>query len=133
MPQLPTDTEVQAVMDAVLADAARTGRAPTVAEVERRLGIRHATFYRHYRPLIIEYFRPKTQPISTPAKPATAEANDGKAVTRLRQENTELRKLLNIYAETIRQLTEDNTALKSKIQTYGGIIQLDTRRPPSHM
>ncbi|WP_030458798.1 hypothetical protein [Kitasatospora sp. NRRL B-11411] len=133
MPQLPTDTEVRAAMDAVIADAARTGRAPTVAEVERRLGIRHATFYRHFRSLIIEHFRPKIPPISAPAKPATAEANDGKTITRLRQENTELRKLLNIYAETIRQLTTDNSDLKSQLQRSSGIVHLDTRRPPSHL
>ena len=61
------------------------------------------TFYRHYQPLIVDYFRPKAQDGSQPTTAADQET-DHKTMKRLRQENTELRKLVNIYAEEIRQL-----------------------------
>jgi hypothetical protein len=49
---LPADDQVNAVMTPVLAQAAETGRKPTVTAVERDLGIPHATFDRNYRDLI---------------------------------------------------------------------------------
>ncbi|MFJ7249782.1 hypothetical protein ACIQWA_34810 [Kitasatospora sp. NPDC098652] len=129
MLELPTDAEVKQAMDEVLAQAAQSGRVATVTAVERKLGMRHATFYRHFQPMIAEYFRPRAQPDSTPAMLATTdEPNASQTMARLRQENTELRKLVNIYAETIRQPTIDNTNLEAKIQTLNGITRLKPRR-----
>jgi hypothetical protein len=44
-------------MDSVLDQSAATGRCPTVAAVERHLGILHATFARHYQDLVAAYFQ----------------------------------------------------------------------------
>ncbi|AJE82004.1 MULTISPECIES: hypothetical protein [Streptomyces] len=125
--ELPTDAQVKQAMDDVLAEAARTGRTATVTAVERRLGLRHATFYRHYQPLITDYFRPKAQVGSQPAATTAADAENDRTMKRLRQENTELRKLTNIYAETIRQLTIDKTALEAQVQALSGVTQLRPR------
>lgn len=127
--ELPTDTQVKQTMDDVLAEAARTGCAATVTAVERRLGLRHATFYRHYQPLITDYFRPKAQVGSQPAAMTAAEEEtDSGIMKRLRKENTELRKLVSIYAETIRQLTIDKTALESQVQALSGVTRLQPRK-----
>ncbi|MEU6381688.1 hypothetical protein ACWD64_36190 [Streptomyces antibioticus] len=114
-------------MDAVLADAARTGHTPTVTEVERRLGIRHATFYRHYRSLITDHFRPRAaRPQDEPAagSPDDAEEPVRQALHRVRQENTELRKLVQIYAENVRQLTVRNEELERELQVSIGVRRL---------
>ena len=57
---LPTTDAVRAAMDSVLASAAAAGRRPTITAVERRLGIPHPTFYRHYQQLITDYFQPRS-------------------------------------------------------------------------
>ncbi|WP_424534410.1 hypothetical protein ACOZ38_29485 [Sphaerisporangium viridialbum] len=120
---LPTDEQVQQAMDQVLTQSAETGRAPTITAVERRLGIRHATFYRHYQHQITGYFHPRAQRTRPPAAddpgnnvPETAQ----QTLQRVRQENTELRKLVQIYAETIRQLTVDHTALSAELDKSRG-------------
>jgi hypothetical protein len=126
---LPTDTQVKQAMDDVLAEAARTGRAATVTAVERRIGLRHATFYRHYQPLITDYFRPKAQTSSQPtATTGTEEETNHKTMKRLRQENTELRKLMNIYAETTRQLTLRATEVEKALEAQTGVTPIRPRR-----
>ncbi|MFD8725301.1 hypothetical protein ACFV2H_47025 [Streptomyces sp. NPDC059629] len=112
---LPDANTVKAAIDTVLAEAATRGRRPTVTAIERRLGIPHATFHRHYADLINTHFRPR---IPEPAQPATttasaaadrAEAN----LSRLRRENTDLRRTVALYEEAIRQLTLENDSLRS--------------------
>jgi hypothetical protein len=109
---LPDADTVKAAIDSVLEHAAATGRRPTVTTVERRLGIPHATFHRHYSDLIDEHFRPR---IPSPAQPAPGEKTSGHTeanLRRLRQENTDLRRSLELYEEAIRQLALENDALR---------------------
>jgi hypothetical protein len=109
----PPDADtVKAAIDTVLEHAAATGRRPTVTAVERRLGIPHATFHRYYSDLIDEYFRPRI-PVSARPAPGekTSERTEAK-LHRLRQENTDLRRTLELYEEAIRQLTLENDALR---------------------
>lgn len=109
LPDADTDT---AAIDAVLDRAAATGHRPTITSVERCLGIPHATFHRHYSDLIDEHFRPR---IPAPAQPAPGEKTSGHTevnLRRLRQENTDLRRTLELYEQAIRQLTVENDALR---------------------
>ncbi|WP_405787054.1 cell division protein ZapB [Streptomyces sp. NBC_00029] len=101
-------------MDTVLADAAARGRRPTLTAVERRLGIAHATFYRHYSDLIAGYFQPRIPRSAASADDGQADADEpaARAVRRLRQENIELRRTVEIYSEMIRQLATENDALR---------------------
>ncbi|MFE9604534.1 hypothetical protein [Streptomyces hokutonensis] len=129
--ELPTDTQVKQAMDDILAEAVRTGRTATVTAVERRLGLRHATFYRHYQPLITDYFRPKAQVGSQPTATAAGatDAETGReTMKRLRRENTELRKLVNIYAETIRQLTLRASEAEKALEAQAGVTQIRSWR-----
>lgn len=127
---LPADDQVNAVMARVLAQAAENGRKATVTAVERALGIPHATFDRNYRHLIDD-FRQRAHDQSSTAK-RTRAASSGKdpdqVIQRLRRENEDLRRLVKIYAESIRQLTLDHLELQAKLNATAGITTLPTRR-----
>lgn len=125
---LPDANTVKAAIDTVLKEAASSGRRPTVTAIERRLGIPHATFHRHYADLIDTHFRPRilAPQAATPTdRPQAAEAKE-ENLRRLRQENTDLRRALALYEEAIRQLILENDALR------GGraVVALPTRALP---
>jgi hypothetical protein len=111
-----------------LAQAAETGRKPTVAAVERDLGIPHATFDRNYRHLI-DGFRQRAHDQAAAAKQTRA-IRSGKdpdqVMQRLRRENEDLRRLVKIYAESIRQLTLDHLELQAELNATAGITALPT-------
>jgi hypothetical protein len=123
---LPADDQVSAVMARVVAQAAENGRRATVTAVERALGIPHATFDRNYRHLI-EDFRQRAQQQATAARTAepVSTCNDpGQVVQRLRRENEDLRRLVKIYAESIRQLTLDHLELEAKLNAAASVTTL---------
>jgi uncharacterized protein YceH (UPF0502 family) len=112
---LPDTDTVKAAIDTVLAEAAARGRRPTVTAIERHLGIPHATFHRHYAGLIDTHFRPHVPEPAQPATTTSSSAADACAesnLSRLRRENTDLRRTLALYEEAIRQLTLENDALR---------------------
>ena len=125
--ELPTDDEVHAAATELFADAARAGRKATLAELERRLGIPHATFYRNY-PQTIELFqRHKNERLAGDA-PAAKPANDpAETVVRLRRENEDLRRTVHIYAESIRQLTLTNQELRAALHEQAGVTELSRK------
>ncbi|MFF4402633.1 hypothetical protein [Streptomyces sp. NPDC001480] len=125
---LPDADTVKAAIDAVLEEAATSGRRPTITAVERRLGIPHATFHRHYTNLIDTHFRPR---IPAPALPTThpespPDVRREENLSRLRQENTDLRRTLALYEEAIRQLALENDALRKGAT----VVPLTTQRRP---
>ena len=128
--QLPADDQVTVVMERVLAEAAENGRRATVTAVERVLGIPHATFDRNYRHLA-EDFRQRAQrqaAAARPAGPVSAGNDPAQVMQRLRRENEDLRRLVKIYAESIRQLTLDHLELEAKLNTAVGVTALADRR-----
>jgi len=131
---LPDAETVKAAIDMVLEDAATRGRRPTVTAIERRLGIPHATFHRHYADLIDTHFRPhipRTTPTSAQAQSSEPDEQREANLARLRKENTELRRTLTLYEEAIRQLAIENETLR----TGAAVIPLQARHrrasPPS--
>lgn len=128
---LPAEDQVNAAMARVLAQAAETGRKATVTAVERALGIPHATFDRNYRHLI-EDFRQRASDQSATAKQASAISSGkdpNRVIQRLRRENEDLRRLVKIYAESIRQLTLDHLELQAKLNASAGITTLPGHHP----
>lgn len=127
--QLPTDDQVRLAMAQVMAEAAENGRRPTVSAVEVRLDVTHATFYRNY-PELIEEFKAQIAEHRESKKPANAEpgASPEEVVARLRRENEDYRKLVKIYAESIRQLSVDNTRLREAAESRAGVADLSERR-----
>ena len=128
--QLPSDDQVTVVMERVLAQAAQNGRRATVTAVERALRIPHATFDRNYRHLI-DGFRQRAQQQAAavrPAGPVNTGTDPDPVMQRLRRENEDLRRLVKIYAEAIRQLTLDHLELEAKLNTAVGVTTLADRR-----
>jgi hypothetical protein len=129
---LPDADTVKTAIDTVLEEAFTSGRRPTVTAIERRLGIPHATFHRHYADLIDTHFRPRIPAARAATHTDRPKADETKEenLRRLRKENTDLRLTLALYEEAIRQLTLENHALR------GGatVVPLPTRSrtsPPS--
>jgi hypothetical protein len=129
--RLPSETEVRTAMDQVLEQSAQTGRRPTIADVERRLGVAHATFCRHFTGLADTYFRPRAAGLrNKPAGgPGPTPESIQQAMQRLRQENTDLRKLVQLYAEQIRQLTVDRHDLTLQVEQLSGVTRIGVPRP----
>lgn len=127
---LPDTETVKAAIDTVLAEAATRGRRPTVTAVERFLDIPHATFHRHYADLIDVHFRPRTPASARPVIPREPSGSDVRTeanLSRLRKENTDLRRILALYEEAIRHLPLENDALRSG----GTVLPLPTRSTPA--
>ncbi|MGX1914135.1 hypothetical protein ACWIID_35660 [Streptomyces phaeochromogenes] len=127
---LPGTDTVKAAIDTVLAEAAARGRRPTVTAIERLLDIPHATFHRHYADLIDVHFRPRIPALPRPATPTEPSGSDVRTeanLSRLRKENTDLRRTLALYEEAIRQLALENDALRSG----GTVLVLPNRSRPA--
>jgi hypothetical protein len=127
---LPADDQVTTVMERVLAQAAENGRRATVTAVEHALGIPHATFDRNYRHLI-DGFRQHAQQQAATARqagPAGAGNDPGQVMQRLRRGNEDLRRLVKIYAESIRQLTLDHLELEARLNAAASVATLANRR-----
>lgn len=127
---LPADDQVTVVMERVLAQAAENGRSATVSAVEKALGIPHATFDRNYRHLIDD-FRQRAQKQAASTRktgPVHTDTGPGQAMRRLRRENEDLRRLVKIYAESIRQLTLDHLELEAKLNAVASVATLPSRR-----
>ncbi len=128
---LPSEIEVRAAMDQILERSAHTGRRPVIADVERKLGVAHATFCRHFTALTDTYFKPRAAELrKRPIDTTGAEAQTiQQAMQRLRQENTDLRKLVQLYAEQIRQLTLNRHDLTLQVEQLSGVTRIGTSRP----
>lgn len=124
---LPTDEQVRTAMEAELDESQVHGRRATVSNVEKQLGITHATFYRNY-PDHIQWFKSRldARRQATTTTKHTAKREDDLA--RLRRENTDLRKQVRIYAEAIRQLSLDKAALEDRLQAFEGVANIDQHR-----
>ncbi|NEA58315.1 hypothetical protein G3I60_30215 [Streptomyces sp. SID13666] len=110
---VPTADTVRAAMDTVLSEAAASGTRPTIAAVERRLGLTHATFYRHFQHLVTDYFQPRIADRAATTDVSAPAGGSADNLRRLRQENADLRKTLQLYEEAIRQLALENDALRN--------------------
>ena len=124
---LPADDDVRLAMRQVLAEAATSRRRATITAVERQLDITHPTFYRNY-PHLISWFKAQAS-AQQPAQPAASTSADS-TLARLRRENEDLRRTVNIYAEAIRQLPVDNPDLASELESQAAIPRLDSHRAP---
>jgi hypothetical protein len=121
---LPDDAAVQAAMDGVLTECETLGRRATVTSVEDRLGIAHATFYRNYPALIAWFQQQNRGRAATQVSRSDSAADD---LARLRRDNSDLRKLVAIYANAIRQLTLDNAAMTAELDKTSGVTTLRPR------
>jgi hypothetical protein len=128
--QLPADDQVTAAMACILAEAAEHGRKATMTAVERALGIPHATFDRNYRHLTASFRQQARQQSAATRQtaPASTGTDSEQVIQRLRRENEDLRRLIKIYAESIRQLSLDHLELQATLNATASITALSSRR-----
>lgn len=128
---LPTNETVRRELRGELDDAQASQRRPTIANVERRLGVAHATFYRNY-PEQVEWFKDQYAQQRPTVQARRPHPKRGDDLVRLRRENADLRTQVRIYAEAIRQLTLNNSSLEHQIQSYTGVRSIEDRHRPNH-
>ncbi|MEV5920016.1 hypothetical protein AB0N42_20310 [Streptomyces pseudogriseolus] len=125
-----TDDEVQLAMNLVLREAQETGRRATITAVERRLDVKHATFYRNF-PHLITWFQEKADAQRNTPKPeedTKRKTTPEDTIADLRRENTRLRRTVAIYAEALRQLTLDYDEVRSQVQQSAHVTDLAAHR-----
>ncbi|MGW7445030.1 hypothetical protein [Kitasatospora sp. NPDC054795] len=122
-PHLPIDGQVCAAMETELAKSEAAGRRVTVTNVEKRLGVTHSTFCRNY-PELITCFRKRLADRHSSATPPKNSARAEGENARLRRENSDLRKLVRIFAEATRRLTVDRASLEDELQALSGVTRL---------
>lgn len=88
----------------------------------------HATFDRNYRHMIDDFRQRAQQQASTARRPVRAGDDCDHVMQRLRRENEDLRRLVKIYAESIRQLTLDHLELEAKLNAAVSVTTLANRR-----
>jgi AcrR family transcriptional regulator len=132
-PATPTEADVQAAADAILAESRKGTIRPTVSALAQRAGISRPTLYRNY-PGLIERFLAGAAAIIQAAKsskPAPLrEFHD--RISKLRHENEELRLHLDLYEEHIRRLTIENAKLTDELANAGTVTNLAVRRDRQH-
>ncbi|MCX5561084.1 hypothetical protein [Streptomyces sp. NBC_00038] len=125
-----TDDEVQLAMNLVLREAQETGRRATITAVERRLDVKHATFYRNF-PHLITWFQEQADAhrnLPKPEQDTKRKKAPEDAMADLRRENAQLRRILAIYAEALRQLTLDYEEVRSRVQQSAHVTDLVAHR-----
>ncbi|WP_328728363.1 hypothetical protein OG796_24625 [Streptomyces jietaisiensis] len=125
-----TDDEVQLAMNLVLREAQETGRRATITAVERRLDVKHATFYRNF-PHLITWFQEQADAqrnIPKPEEDTKRKNTPEDTIADLRRENARLRRTTAIYAEALRQLTLDYDEVRSQVQQPAHVTDLAAHR-----
>jgi AcrR family transcriptional regulator len=95
--------------------------------------VNRSTFYRHYSAITNAMLDSAAQQHADGPKRRLARHTDGdrdETIRRLRTENNDLRRHLEIYEERIRMLTIDNTNQKSQLDRLAGVTDLNARRNP---
>jgi AcrR family transcriptional regulator len=116
---LPGDDEVRAAADELLTEHREGGAYPSVSALAKRFNVNRTTFYRHYTAITNAMLDnaakrhtdgPKRRP------PRHTDGDRDETIRRLRTENNDLRRHLEIYEEHIRMLTIDNTTHRSQLE-----------------
>jgi hypothetical protein len=63
-------------------------------------------------------------------RPRRQDDDRDKTIRRLRSENNDLRRHLEIYEVHIRMLTIENTTYRAQLERLAGVTDLNTRRNP---
>ena len=130
-PALPTDDVVRAAADELL-NAHRAGGAyPSASSLARRFHLNRTTFYRHYFAITDAMLDTAAQQHANGPKrrrPHREDDHSDRALRRLRSENRDLRRHLEIYEEHVRMLTIENERLRQQLEQMAGLADLNDRR-----
>jgi AcrR family transcriptional regulator len=130
---LPGDDDVRAAADELLIEHREGGAYPSVSALAKRFHTNRTTFYRHYAAITSAMLDSAAQQHTRGAKrrrPPHDDANRDESLQRLRAENTDLRRHLEIYEEQIRMLTIENSRYRDQLAAMAGVTDLSSHRNP---
>lgn len=130
---LPSQDDVRTAAGELLSQHRSGGPYPSVSALAKRFHINRTTFYRHYAEITSAMLNSAADQHTAAAKrrpPGHDDAARDKAIQRLRAENVDLRRHLEIYEEHIRQLTIENSRYKDRLEGLAGVADLSSRRNP---
>jgi len=132
-PALPGDDDVRAAADELLTQHRAGGTYPSVSALDKGFGINRTTFYRHYAAIttaMLDSAAHQHAEGSKQRRPRRQDDDRDKTIRRLRSENNDLRRHLEIYEVHIRMLTIENTTYRAQLERLAGVTDLNTRRNP---
>jgi hypothetical protein len=129
---LPGDDDVRAAADELLAQHRAGGTYPSVSALAKTFHINRTTFYRHYAAIASAMLDSAAQQHTEGPKRRRPPHNDAehKTLRRLRAENSDLRRHLEIYEEQIRMLTIENSRYRDQLERLAGVTDLSSHRNP---
>ena len=128
---LPTDDVVSAAADELLTQHRAGGAYPSVSSLAKQFHLNRTTFYRHYSAITDAMLDTAAQQHANGTKrrrPRREEDDRDQTIHRLRSENTDLRRHLDIYEEHIRMLTLENQGLRQQLEQAAGLTDINGRR-----
>jgi AcrR family transcriptional regulator len=130
---LPREDDVRAAADELLTQHLAGGTYPSVSALAKRFHINRTTFYRHYGAITSAMLdRAAHQQPEGPERRRPPRSTDDRdrIIRRLRDENNDLRRHLEIYEEHIRMLTIQNTRYRDELGRLASVSDLSSRRNP---
>jgi small-conductance mechanosensitive channel len=128
---LPGDDVVRAAADELLTQHRAGGAYPSVSSLAKRFHVNRTTFYRHYSAItnvMLDTAAHQNANATKRRRPRREEDDGNHTIQRLRTENTDLRRHLDIYEERIRMLTIDNQQLRQQLEQASGLTDINDRR-----
>lgn len=128
-----TDTEhteqaLRASADTILAEATAAGKRATVTALAQRAGMTRPTLYRNHPGLVTDFLdRAAEQHRAAPPR-RTANQQLQNKLSRLRQENEDLRRHVALYEDHIRRLATENAQLREELVRLGNVGDLTAHR-----
>jgi AcrR family transcriptional regulator len=128
---LPSDDDVRTTADELISAHLAGGAYPSVSALAKHFGINRTTFYRHYSPIATAMLDQAAQQHSEGSGRRRRhdypdERDD--TIRRLRAENSDFRRHLEIYEEHLRMLTIENDRQKQQLEQIAGVTDLNVRR-----
>jgi AcrR family transcriptional regulator len=126
----PGEDQVRAAAEELLAAYREGGAYPTVTALAKRFGINRTTVYRHFAPAAEAMLDAAQQQHTDERKrrrPVPPDDERDRALWRLRNENDDLRKHVEIYEEHLRMLTTENARPRHRLQCQAEVIDLAGR------
>ena len=130
---LPGEDDVRAAADELLAQHRAGGTYPSVSALAKRFHINRTTFYRHYGAItsaMLDGAAHQHTEVPQRRRPRRNDTDSEKTIRRLRTENSDLRRHLEIYEEHIRMLTIENKTHTDQLERLAGVTDLSSRRNP---
>ncbi|MEU8003672.1 hypothetical protein AB0B66_21150 [Catellatospora sp. NPDC049111] len=123
---LPSEQTVRSTLEQLRNEADKTGRAPSILALARRLGLANTTFRRHFPVLCTELTAHEPTPVLDGEPSSYAKLT--REVDKLRRDNRELAEHLELAIANIQRLTMENHGLRQALEAARNVTRLPPQR-----